>query len=358
MIVGGYLEKDCLAFKGLVKPLVNALSEEDIFVVSKSLRCLELFAYKPPLLKSLVTSGLISVLCSFIMQDIREINKSILVNSVRVIILLMQNDDAKQIIFDTSLILSFLGFLIDDPDIRRLFYDGLKEFTTYSIFRSQLENANNVTNILKRAIRDHQSSYAFQIIHIIRYILESGTYIYIYILDIGIILEGLMADGITVPRLFKIYDESIRWGDQNLELFILETLRIIFRHPNGKHHILNSEIMLRYAVSSMLKENVLLSNQAALLLLSILQDGNVYIYIYIGVINQNILKLPVVEGIIRYSKLNNPISISTSKELLEEIEEIEPLYHMYLIKTNQKQKIVRKEESATNSRRFFQKVFI
>lgn len=55
-----------------------------------------------------------------------------------------------------------------------------------------------------------------------------------------ILLEKLI-DPVTIPKLFDIYILALQWADPALEIYILQTLRLLFTNENGKLHVLKSE---------------------------------------------------------------------------------------------------------------------
>jgi hypothetical protein len=66
---------------------------------------------------------------------------------------------------------------------------------------------------------------------------------------------------------------ALQWADPNLEIYILQTLHLIFSNINGKIHVLKSEQVLNYVCKSLIKqENVNVANEAALLMIDILKE--------------------------------------------------------------------------------------
>jgi hypothetical protein len=86
-----------------------------------------------------------------------------------------------------------------------------------------------------------------------------------------VLLEKLI-DPVTVPKLFEIYSNSFKWADANIEIYILQTLRLFFSNNSGKIHVLKNELMLNYASSCLSKENINVANEAAALLIEVLQE--------------------------------------------------------------------------------------
>jgi hypothetical protein len=55
-----------------------------------------------------------------------------------------------------------------------------------------------------------------------------------------ILLEKII-DPVTIPKLFDVYMTALQWADPNVEVYIIQTLRLIFSNINGKIHVLKSE---------------------------------------------------------------------------------------------------------------------
>jgi len=64
----------------------------------------------------------------------------------------------------------------------------------------------------------------------------------------------------------------MKWADSNIEIYVIQTLKLIFSNNNGKTHLLKNEQMLAYVTSCLSKENVNVANEAASLLFDILQE--------------------------------------------------------------------------------------
>ncbi len=83
--------------------------------------------------------------------------------------------------------------------------------------------------IVKRAIRTGEQAFILQLIAVVRVLAQSP-----------ILLEKLI-DPVTIPKLFDIYILALQWADPALEIYILQTLRLLFTNENGKLHVLKSE---------------------------------------------------------------------------------------------------------------------
>jgi hypothetical protein len=46
---------------------------------------------------------------------------------------------------------------------------------------------------------------------------------------------------VTLPKLFEIYNDALKWADANIEKYILQSLKLFFANPNGKNHIMKNE---------------------------------------------------------------------------------------------------------------------
>ena len=113
-VLASYLEIDASGFRPLIRPLINCLSDDSDALVIKSLTCLKIFSYKDLLIEALVSNGITSILCSFLMEDLTtaNVNKAILIHSLQLLLLLIQNEEARNIMYETSIILSVLSFLV------------------------------------------------------------------------------------------------------------------------------------------------------------------------------------------------------------------------------------------------------
>jgi hypothetical protein len=66
---------------------------------------------------------------------------------------------------------------------------------------------------------------------------------------------------------------ALQWADPGLEIYILQTLRILFVNENGKIHVLKSEQILNYIYKSMVRDaDINVANEAALLMIDILKE--------------------------------------------------------------------------------------
>lgn len=83
--------------------------------------------------------------------------------------------------------------------------------------------------IVKRAIRTGEQTFILQLIAVVRVLAQSP-----------ILLEKLI-DPVTIPKLFDIYILALQWADPALEIYILQTLRLLITNENGKLHVLKSE---------------------------------------------------------------------------------------------------------------------
>jgi hypothetical protein len=144
------------------------------------------------------------------MQDPKNIDLSVLKNTVEMLIALLASQEAREITYESNVILPILGFLSSDvQEIRGLFYEAIKELCAYQSFRTQLENAENSMLVVKRAIRTSEQSFILQLIAVVRVLVQSP-----------ILLEKLI-DPVTIPKLFDTYILALQWADPGLEIYIL-----------------------------------------------------------------------------------------------------------------------------------------
>ena len=101
-------------------------------------------------------------------------------------------------------------------------------------------------------------------------------------LDAAILLEQLI-DPITIPKLFENYVDSLKWADSEAEVMIIQTLHLIFNNVNGKDHLLKNPLMVNYAATCLAKEDVVIANEAAALLIDLMQDPSILISPYMQI---------------------------------------------------------------------------
>ena len=111
---------------------------------------------------------------------------------------------------------------------------------------------------LERAIREAEPSFLLQIIAVVRVLGQSS-----------VLLDRLI-DPVTIPKLFEVFIDALKWADVNIEIYILQILRLFFANNKGKPHVLKNQQMLSYASVSLAKENINIGNEAASLLIEIL----------------------------------------------------------------------------------------
>ena len=127
--------------------------------------------------------------------------------------------------------------------------------------------------VVKRAIRTGEQAFLLQLIAVVRVLSQSP------------VLLDKIIDPVTIPKLFDTYMISLQWADPNLEIYILQTLRLIFSNQNGKIHVLKSEQILNYICKCLAKEdNVSIANEAALVMIDILKEPckNLFLMRYRG----------------------------------------------------------------------------
>ena len=73
-------------FKPLINPLITNLGDEDETLVVKTMQCLAKLSQNEPLRNYIITNGCVSILCSFLMQDPKNLAPDILKNSVEMLL--------------------------------------------------------------------------------------------------------------------------------------------------------------------------------------------------------------------------------------------------------------------------------
>jgi hypothetical protein len=86
-----------------------------------------------------------------------------------------------------------------------------------------------------------------------------------------VLLERLI-DPVIVPKLFEVFSDSLKWADANIEIYIMQSLRLFFSNYYGKEHVLKNETILQYVTICLSKENINIANEAASLLIEILAE--------------------------------------------------------------------------------------
>jgi hypothetical protein len=136
-----------------------------------------------------------------------------------------------------------------------------------------------------------------------------------------ILLEKLI-DPVTIPKLFDIYMLALQWADPGLEIYILQTLRLLFTNENGKIHVLKSEQILNYICKSLVREaDINVANEAALLMIEILKEPQETLLL--------LKSVPVVKSMMAYSKVSNTVAMTRSSELARLVRNIPFLYSEY-----------------------------
>ena len=131
-----------------------------------------------------------------------------------------------------------------------------------------------------------------------------------------------LIDPVTVPKLFDIYMLALQWADPALEIYILQTLRLLFTNENGKIHVLKSEQILNYTCKSLMRDaDVNVANEAALLLIDILKEPQETLLL--------LKSVPVVKSMMAYSKVSNNIAMTRSSELARLVRNVPFLYSEY-----------------------------
>lgn len=132
-----YIDNKPETFRPLVNPLISSLGDDDSSLIVRSLDCLRNLAFNDKLRDFIVDNGCVSILCSTIVQELSEVNVEVLKYSVSLLVVLISNADARQIMYEASIILPILSFLSsEDIEVRGLWYEGLKELAAYSTFRA------------------------------------------------------------------------------------------------------------------------------------------------------------------------------------------------------------------------------
>jgi len=114
--------------------------------------------------------------------------------------------------------------------------------------------------IVKRAIRAQEQAFILPLVQVVR------------VLSMSSLLLDKLIDPVTVPKLFEIFNEALKFAEPAIEVCILQTLRLLFNNLQGREHVLKNEAMLSYAVRSLAKENVNIANEAAAFLIEVLQE--------------------------------------------------------------------------------------
>jgi len=75
-------------FRPLVNPLITNLGDEDETLVIKTMQCLSMLSINESLRNYIIQNGCVSILCSFLMQDPKNLSPEVLKNSVEMLLAL------------------------------------------------------------------------------------------------------------------------------------------------------------------------------------------------------------------------------------------------------------------------------
>ena len=118
--------------------------------------------------------------------------------AVRLLVLLVLNPEARQVMFESNVLMPILGYLShDEPMINALWYEGVKELCSYPQFRQQMENVDNACDIVQRAIKTVDTENILQLVVVMRVLATSP------------ILLSQIIDQSTTPKLFDVYLQSL-----------------------------------------------------------------------------------------------------------------------------------------------------
>ena len=102
-------------FRPLINPLITNPGDEDETLVVKTMQCLSMRSQNEQLRNYIIQNGCVSILCSFLMQDPKNLAADILKNSV-------------------EMLLAFLSS--EKQEVRGLWYEAMKELGAYQSFRT------------------------------------------------------------------------------------------------------------------------------------------------------------------------------------------------------------------------------
>lgn len=85
----------------------------------------------------IIINGCCSILCTFLIQDPKELNTEVLKKTVTLLLVLQQSQEAREITFESNVLLPILGFISSEvQDVRGLWYESIKELCAYQSFRT------------------------------------------------------------------------------------------------------------------------------------------------------------------------------------------------------------------------------
>jgi hypothetical protein len=71
-----------------------------------------------------------------VIQDPKDIDFAVIKESINLLIVLQASPDAREITYESNVILPILGLLTsNNKDVRALWYEAMKEFCAYQNFR-------------------------------------------------------------------------------------------------------------------------------------------------------------------------------------------------------------------------------
>lgn len=143
--------------------------------------------------------------------------------------------------------------------MKKFWYNAVSEFCNFSEFRSQLENEPSVVKFIKKAIYEADLNYADQLIFGVRVLCQSKP-----------LLENLI-DDLTVPVLFDLYRDYLRFASKDVVIYMLQTTNLLCQSPHSRINVLRNQTIVDILMLCLQKEDVDIANEAARVLVNLLE---------------------------------------------------------------------------------------
>jgi hypothetical protein len=108
------------------------MGDDDNTLVVRVLECLRMLSQNETLRTYIIMNGCCSILCTYLVQDPKELDTDVLKETVNLLLVLLASQEAREITFESNVILPILGFISsDNQEVRGLWYEAIKELCAY-----------------------------------------------------------------------------------------------------------------------------------------------------------------------------------------------------------------------------------
>lgn len=312
--------KECVdkyldSFVKALPPLVKTLASQVPDLILKTLLCLQAIASNEGAIPYIVETGVVSILCRTFLQDVTSVPVSILEASGVLLIQLLNNPQAREIMIREKVFYALLPlYTYGHPDIERFWYDAMAEMCNFVQFRSQLEADMKSIGFIKQAIYNVNANYFKEITFIVRALVESKN------------LVGALVDDIVLSGLFANYERFLPEAEADYLVFMYQTVNKLAIVPSAHDSISKSLFILNFILLGIQKEETRVSNSAAAALISILEN--------VQLDKRTLMHtLPLVEDVIMYARSNDRLAREQAGQLAQLIKQ-DPVFATKLNEAN------------------------